>query len=69
MPDLNPTGLDVLDTLQPFGEQPQWKILADDFLCTQSGPITDIHIWGSWLNNVLPRNAEGVPDPGRSFSS
>ena len=28
------------------------KILADDFLCTFSGPITDIHIWGSWLNDV-----------------
>ena len=64
LPDLNPTGLDVLDTLQPFGDQPQWKILADDFLCTQSGPITDIHIWGSWLNNVLPSTAAGGPDPG-----
>jgi PEP-CTERM motif len=42
-PDLSPQGLDVLAT-QP-------KILADDFLCTQTGPITDIHIWGSWLND------------------
>jgi hypothetical protein len=42
MPDLN-FGMDVLAT-NP-------KILADDFLCTFSGPITDIHIWGSWLNN------------------
>ena len=25
--------------------------LADDFRCTTTGPITDIHIWGSWLNN------------------
>jgi hypothetical protein len=25
------------------------KILADDFLCTTNGPVTDIHIWGSWL--------------------
>src|SRR5690349_15089568 len=57
LPDLNPTGLDVLDTLQANGAAaPQWKILADDFLCTQSGPIRDIHIWGSWLNNVLPTN-------------
>jgi hypothetical protein len=30
------------------------KVLADDFLCTQTGPITDIHIWGSWLNDLLP---------------
>jgi hypothetical protein len=27
-------------------------VLADDFVCTNSGPISDIHIWGSWLNNV-----------------
>ncbi len=23
------------------------KILADDFECTETGPITSIHIWGS----------------------
>lgn len=28
-------------------------VLADDFLCTNSGPISDIHIWGSWLNNQV----------------
>jgi hypothetical protein len=26
---------------------PIW--LADDFLCTNTGPVMDIHIWGSWL--------------------
>src|SRR5260221_6171757 len=65
LPDLSPTGMDVLDTIQPISPVlSQWKTLADDFLCTQSGPITDAHIWGSWLNNVLPTNASGVPDPG-----
>ena len=34
-------GIDVL-CMQP-------KMLADDFLCTASGAITDVHIWGSWL--------------------
>ena len=29
-------------------------ILADDFECTETGPITDIHIWGSWLDDHLP---------------
>ena len=29
------------------------KMLADDFLCTADGPITDIHIWGSWLNDEV----------------
>lgn len=23
-------------------------LLADDWLCTETGPVTDIHIWGSW---------------------
>ena len=27
-------------------------VLADDFACTTTGPITDIHIWGSWLSNL-----------------
>ncbi|HXR03568.1 MAG TPA: hypothetical protein VN836_02545 [Verrucomicrobiae bacterium] len=39
----NPTGYDVLNS-------GPW-VLADDFICTNSGPITDIHIWGSWLND------------------
>ena len=65
LPDLKPTGMDVLDTIQPISPIPsQWKTLADDFLCTQSGPIIDAHIWGSWLNNVLPTNSAGLPDPG-----
>jgi hypothetical protein len=56
LPDLTPTGLDVLATRDPFVTgQPNtpWKVLADDFLCTQTGPITDIHIWGSWLNDEV----------------
>ncbi|UCB52414.1 MAG: hypothetical protein JSV10_10610, partial [Candidatus Zixiibacteriota bacterium] len=24
------------------------KILADDWQCSQTGPVTDIHFWGSW---------------------
>src|SRR5205085_7160156 len=30
----------------------QW-VLADDFICTNTGPVTDIHIWGSWLNDLV----------------
>jgi hypothetical protein len=30
--------------------------LADDFVCTNPGPITDIHIWGSWLKNQIGTN-------------
>jgi hypothetical protein len=32
-------------------------MLADDFICTNSGPITDIHIWGSWLNDSVDSNS------------
>src|SRR6266852_2010879 len=45
LPDLTTNGLDVLAT-QP-------KILANDFLCTNSGAITGIHIWGSWTNDYI----------------
>jgi len=45
-PDLGQTGIDV-NCSQQF-------ILADDFLCTETGRITDIHIWGSWRNDYLP---------------
>jgi hypothetical protein len=33
--------------------------LADDFQCTASGPITDIHIWGSFLGDNLPEEGPG----------
>lgn len=46
MPDLSPSGIDVNATY-PY-------ILADDFECTVTGPLTDIHIWGSWLNDMYP---------------
>jgi len=65
LPDMSPTGLDVLATYGGFYfngagfEQLGNKILADDFLCTESGPITDIHIWGSWLFDA--------PDPNGYF--
>lgn len=62
LPDLTPQGMDVLAGLsvEPTGLPPQLKVLADDFLCTQTGPITDIHIWGSWLNDLFP----APPDQG-----
>jgi hypothetical protein len=61
LPDLTQTGLDVYDNTP--------KILADDFPCTQTGPITDIHIWGSWLNDQVGKPTftirfySDVPDP------
>jgi len=66
LPDLSPNGLDVLATFGGYFFNPAQgayvplgnKVLADDFLCTQSGPITDIHIWGSWLYNARDPNAK-----------
>ncbi len=46
LPDPSPLGIDVNATFD--------FILADDFLCTASGPVTGIHLWGSWRNNYLP---------------
>jgi hypothetical protein len=41
LPD--PTGWDVNAT---------WpKVLADDWRCTETGPVSDIHFWGSYYND------------------
>ena len=70
-PDLSTMGIDVnaYFDIDPTELEPRLLILADDFLCTSTEPITDIHIWGSWRHDVLPQrfdpNAPGffVPDP------
>jgi len=48
-PDVSTNGLDVLAT-EP-------KVLADDFLCKITGPISGIRVWGSWLGDLLDTNA------------
>jgi len=42
-PDLTVTGMDVDATSTP---------LADDFLCYDDAPVTDVHIWGSWRDDL-----------------
>lgn len=52
LPDLSPMGVDVLDGpmfIDSFFD----VFLADDFLCTRNGPITDIHIWGSFNFDIM----------------
>lgn len=50
-PDPSIRGLDVLDSwLTNTGPA---TLLADDFICTRTGPVTDIHVWGSWLNDLV----------------
>jgi len=49
MPD--PNGWDVNMTYQPDVEP--FRILADDWMCSETGPVTDIHFWGSWEDDFV----------------
>jgi len=48
LPDTTPNGMDVRcdrkDNVQ--------RVLADDFMCTQAGPIDKVIIWGSWKSDI-----------------
>ncbi|MFH1615770.1 MAG: DNRLRE domain-containing protein [Planctomycetota bacterium] len=50
-PDTTPMGMDIRidrnDGIQ--------RVIADDFPCQQSGPITDVHFWGSWNDDQKGR--------------
>jgi len=59
-PDLDPTGMDVDASCESFFAE--CLVLADDYLCTQSGPITEIHVYGSWYEEMYPGG-----DPGNVF--
>ena len=48
LPDLSETGIDVKASPP--------NTIADDFNCTSKNKITNIHLWGSWLNDVPPIN-------------
>jgi len=43
LPD--PNGWDILDTFP-------WVMLADDWMCSETGYVTYIHFWGSWLSDI-----------------
>ncbi|MDD5134164.1 MAG: GEVED domain-containing protein, partial [Phycisphaerae bacterium] len=43
-PDLTPRGIDI----RVDESDGVVRHIADDFNCTQTGPITDVHFWGSW---------------------
>ncbi len=59
MPDLE-TGWDVRSQYPYEPGVAFGKLVADDFLCNQTGPITGVRVWGSWLNDL-------VIDPNQSF--
>lgn len=56
-PDLDLTGLDV--NASSDGASAPY-ILADDFQCTVSGPLTDFHIYGSWRFDEIPGSPDNV---------
>ncbi len=60
-PDLEPTGMDVMATVP--------LVLADDFLCTKTGPITEIHVFGSWFQDTFPGMDPGAVTFTLSFHS
>ena len=49
-PDYSALGLDI---------EAVSATLADDFLCTATGPIRDVHLWGSFMGDVLPESGPG----------
>ncbi len=48
--DPDPYGWDVNVTFDP--DMQQSRGVADDWLCTQSGPVTDVHLWVSFKGDV-----------------
>jgi hypothetical protein len=54
-PDLTTTGIDV-DATADLPQTWPSEIVADDFQCSATGPITRITVWGSWYRDILPSN-------------
>ena len=60
LPDL--IGWDVMAT-SSFPPPGQGTVLADDWQCTRTGPVEDIHFWGSW------KDQDGNPATDDSLTS
>ena len=52
-PDISETGIDV-DATDDIPTTWPLQVLADDFKCTTTGPITHIRLWASWYSDILP---------------
>ncbi len=67
-PDLRPSpqglplGMDVNASYESVSKTT--NLLADDFLCTETGPITNISVWGSWYHDSFP----GYPPTNITFT-
>ncbi len=63
-PDLDYTGMDVLAgplSVDANAQTVYEKFLADDFLCEMTGPITDIHLWGSYNEDMKFPDMNDMP--------
>ncbi len=66
-PDLTQTGVDIcVDNTGSLGP----RIIGDDFECRVTEPITDVHLWGSWKNDIKGNITQikvsfysDIPDP------
>jgi hypothetical protein len=60
LPDLSDAGMDVLTgpRLPEIDGNFYEKFLADDWQCSRSGLVTEIHIWGSYNEDIRL-----IPDP------
>ncbi|MGB2864492.1 MAG: GEVED domain-containing protein [Sedimentisphaerales bacterium] len=54
-PDLSNRGLDI-DATADFPITWPPVTVADDFVCTTTGPLTDITVWSSFFDDQLPGN-------------
>jgi hypothetical protein len=61
-PDLTDMGVDVDATLDLIEHYPP-QLLADDYKCDTTEPITGINIYGSWWHDDLPTLPDGMTDP------
>jgi hypothetical protein len=58
---MGPGGYNVLSSQAIYpGGSPVSKIVADDWLCNDPRPVTDIHVWGSWWSDSPPPGWPGL---------
>jgi hypothetical protein len=80
LPDPNGWDVRVTNSRRAANEPLQW-IVADDWLCTESGPVSGIHFWVSWMQETqdqianihlsihadIPQGPDGWSIPGEEL--
>jgi len=52
LPDPGGWDVRISNARRQPGEPPQW-VVADDWECSQTGPVDDVHFWVSWMQDVV----------------